>query len=405
MAKDHVLLLDRSGYSKYRHEDGAPFLDPAEFDVTLLTLPEKAGESRPGEVARVVPANIFDAGEIVRTAVEVAASHPVDAVVTAGERLILPAAQVRSALGVPGFSVQQALVLRDKVAMKRHFRERGIKTPDFMEIGRPADAVPLLERYGSIVLKPVAEMGSSGVHRVSTVAELTELDAKGFGVHGDYGAYEAEEFIDGTMFHIDSVVAAGRPVAVSASRYLDPTDSYAVFRPLRSVTVDPGHVLDTLLTFNAAVLAAVPWFSGATHLEVFIGRGGEPTMCEIAGRPGGGGIIPAVKHRYGIDLTVATMFGQLGRPMPLPAEMQPPARRATAWALVYPPHPGELSRIGDLPDADWLVHVKRNKKPGDVLPPPKSAGQAVVVITVCGPDSTVAAERLESVGIPVEMAA
>lgn len=393
MSREHVLLLDRSGYSKYRHEDGSPFLDPDEFDVTLVTLPEKAGDSRPGELARVVPANIFDTGEIVRAATEVAATHPVDAVVAVGERLIEAAARVRGVLGVPGYSAEQARVFRDKVAMKRHFAAHGIRTPDFMEITRPADALPLLERHGAVVVKPVAEMGSAGVHRITSLAELMDLDAAGL---GGFSGYEAEEFIDGTMFHIDSAVEAGRAVAVSASRYLDLTDSYAGGQPLRSVEVDPGPVQETLLDFNASVLAAVPWFSGATHLEVFIGASGVATMCEIAARPGGGGIIPAFRHRFGVDLTVAAMFGQLGGPPPVPDERQPPSRQQTGWVMVYAPYAGGLRSLGEVPPADWLVHVKKNKKPGDVLAQPASAGQSITVTTVCGPDATVVGQRLDT---------
>ena len=144
------------------------------------------------------------------------------------------------------------------------------------------DAAELLARHNSVILKPVASMGSVGVHHVRTIDQLRALEAGGLGCDG---RYEAEEFIDGDMFHIDSVVGHGNPIVALPSLYLDSNQDFPVGGQNRSVVIDPGSVRETLLEFNRRVLAAVPWFSGVTHHEVFIGRDAHRSSVRSPGGP------------------------------------------------------------------------------------------------------------------------
>ena len=394
MDREHVLLLDRSGYGRYRRSDGRPFLDPDAFEVSLAMLPDRADGARPGELARVVPVDLGDEGATLRAVAQLHRSRPIDRVVTVAERLVLTAGRLRGALGLPGFSLEQMLVFRDKAVMKRHFRAHGLRTPEFMEIERPTDALPMLKRHGRIVLKPLREMGSSGVYLVDSPGQLVLLGQDGL---DDYGAYEAEEFIDGDLYHVDGVVHEGRPVAAIASRYLDPTDNYTRGLRFRSVAADDGPARDAVLEFSRRVHAAVPWFSGVTHLEVFLDRSGEPVLCEIGGRPGGGGIGAAFHHRYGVALTEAALLGQLDRPLPSLVERQPPSERATGWLMVYPPSSGVLRVLDTPPPAEWVVAVQRNRRDGERLAMARTFSHAVAVVTVCGPDEPTVIARLDSI--------
>lgn len=402
MNREHVVLLDRSGYDLYRHPDGRPFLDPARYRVTLLTHSDKLGADRPGEVETVVPTDVLDERAVMAALPRIAAGPRVDHVVAVSERLLVAAGRFRDALGVPGFTERQIEVLRDKAVMKRHVAAHGIRVPEFTEIARPLDAAPLLARHGSVILKPLLSMGSVGVHHVTGPDQLRALDAAGFAVAGPY---EAEEFIDGDLIHIDSVVDAGRPVVAVASRYLDDNRSFPTGGQCRSAVLDPAPARDLLLEFNERVLATLGWFSGVTHLEVFLGRSGKPVLCEIAGRPGGGGIVPAFLHRFGVDLNWVAALPQLGRPLPELREVQPPERRATGWSVIYPPALGTVRSFDPYPEQDWLVRFTRIRKAGEVLRPSASFGQGVAVATVCGPDAATVTRRLDRVraGLPLRM--
>ncbi|MFD9129841.1 acetyl-CoA carboxylase biotin carboxylase subunit family protein [Kitasatospora sp. NPDC059571] len=394
MTRQHVVLLDRSGYQAYRHPDGTPFLDPRQYEVTLVTLPEKAATPHPGEVERVITADVLDAVGVMAPLPELLAGPRVDLVAAAGERLILPAARYRDALGVPGYTAQQIELFRDKALMKRHFAAHGIRTPEFVEIDRPLQAADLLAAHGAVVLKPLDAMGSMGVHKVTSRAQLERLERDGLGYDG---RYEAEEFVEGPLHHIDSVVQDGRALVTVVSRYLDPNSVFPTGGQCRSAVLDPGAERDALAAFDAAVLAAVPWFSGVTHHEVFLDRTGTPVFCEIAGRPGGGGVVPAFRDRFGVNLHVAALLPQLGLPIPPVREIQPPERRSSGWSVIYPPEIGPLFEHGPLPDEDWLLDVLLRRRPGDVLTPAQSFGAGVAVATVTGPDRATVTERLDRV--------
>jgi hypothetical protein len=394
MGRKHVVLIDRSGYGAYRHPDGRPFLDPAEYDVTLVTLPAKADTPEPGEVARVLPANVLDEEAVMAVVPELAAGPPVDHVVAAGERLLIPAARLREALGVPGFRAEQIQLVRHKPEMKRHYGAHGIRTPEFAELSRPLDAAPLLERHGKVILKPVNAMGSAGLHTVDSMAGLRALDAGGL---GRPDAYEAEEFIEGVMYHVDSIVADGRALVSVPSLYLEHTSAFRIGGQCRSVAVDAGEMRDRLTEFTARVLGTLGWFSGVTHLEVFHTPDDELVFCEIAGRPGGGGIVPAFAHRFGLNLPVVALLPQLGRPVPEVTEVQPPDRRSIGWSIIYPRTVGVLQEYGELPADDWLIDLKLLKQPGDLLKAPAAVGQALAIATVCGPDAATVTERLNDV--------
>jgi hypothetical protein len=394
MTRANVIVLDRSGYDLFRYADGTPFLDPEQYRVTLVTPPDKLGQVRPGEVDTVLPTNVLDEKAVLGLVPTLAQGAPIHHVVAVSERLLLAAGHYRDALGVPGFSAQQMSILRNKATMKRHIGAAGVRVPEFLEIERPMDAADLLARHDSVILKPVASMGSVGVHHVRTIRELRALDAGGL---SHDGRYEAEEFIDGDMYHIDSVVRAGRPVVALPSLYLDSNQDFPVGGQNRSVVIDQGPTWEMLLEFNRHVLSTVPWFSGVTHHEVFVDREGKPVFCEIAGRPGGGGIVPAFAHRFGIDLTLTALLPQLGRPLPALREIQPAERRATGTAVYYPPALGTLRAFEDFQAKDWVVKFTPLKKVGAVLTRAVSVGQGVAEVTVCGSNADTIRRRLDAV--------
>lgn len=394
MNREHVVLLDRSGYDLYRHPDGAPFFDPDRYRITLLTHPDKTGAAAPGEVETEIVVNVLDEQAVLGVLPRLAAGPPVDHVVAVSERLLLLAGHFRDVLGVAGYSTPQMQVLRHKAVMKRHMAAQGIRVPDFVEVRRPLDAAPLLERHGALILKPLLSMGSVGVHEVSSRTALQALESSGFSADGPY---EAEEFICGPLFTIDSVVVAGRPSVALVSRYLDDNSTFPLGGQCRCVNIDPGPVHDALLDFNRRVLSTVGWFSGVTHLEAFLDVTGTPVFCEIAGRPGGGGVVPSFRHRYGVDLNLLAALPQLGRPLPTLPEVQPPDRRSCGDSVIYPPATGIVRSFEADLDEDWVVQFTQIKHVGDVLVPSTSYGQGVAVVTVCGPDSGTVGRRLDEV--------
>ncbi|MFD8734253.1 acetyl-CoA carboxylase biotin carboxylase subunit family protein [Streptomyces sp. NPDC059618] len=394
MTRQRVVLVSHVGYDAYRHDDGSPFFPPDEFDVTLLARPRDIARVTPGQVGRRIPVDIHPTGELAGSLPELIGDSGFDWVVATQERLLLPAASLRETLGVGGMGTEHTLLLRDKTAMKRHFSAHGIRVPEFMEISEPAQAAELLDTFGRIVIKPVLGSSSMDVHIVRDPSELKTLQQQGF---AGTDRYEAEEFIAGRQFHIDSVVSDGVPVATSVSQYLDSHEAFPLDGQVRSHTLDDGPDLDVLLEFNRSVLAAITWFSGVTHLEVFLDDAGTPVFCELGGRPGGAGIDTTFRYRHGISLLYASILPQIGRTVPDRGKQAPADQPATGWSMIYPPRLGRFRGFEASPRAEWLLQLTAPYRPGELVREPRQAKDAIAVASVRGKDAREVVDRLAQV--------
>lgn len=394
MTRQRVALVSHVGYGAYRHDDGSPYFPPDEFDVTLLARPRDIAQLTPGQVNRSIPVDIHPSGELVGSLPELLGDSGFDWVVATQERLLLPVARLRETLGVGGTGTEHTLLLRDKTAMKRHFSAHGIRVPEFMEISEAGQAADLLDKFGRIVVKPVLGSSSMDVHIVRDQGELKTLQQQGF---ASTDRYEAEEFIAGRQFHIDSVVNNGVPVATSVSQYLDSHESFPLDGQVRSHTLDDGPDLQLLLDFNRAVLACITWFSGVTHLEVFLDDHGDPVFCELGGRPGGAGIDTTFRYRHGISLLFASILPQIGRTVPDHGHQAPADQPATGWSMIYPPRPGHFRGFDASPEAEWLLQLTAPYRPGELVREPRQAKDAIAVASVRGKDAREVVDRLAEV--------
>ena len=73
--------------------------------------------------------NWFDEDQTVATVLHSLKGHNVDLVETLWEPLVVTAARLREAIGVPGLDVHQAMTFRDKGLMKQQVEAAGIRTP------------------------------------------------------------------------------------------------------------------------------------------------------------------------------------------------------------------------------------------------------------------------------------
>src|SRR5205823_3360212 len=83
-----------------------------------------------------------------------------------------------------------------------------------------------------------------------------------------------------------------------------------------SLIVSSGPLHDRIVDFNRRVVAALGIISAVTHLEVFHEPDGDLVFCEIAGRPGGGGVDRLVEQAYGVNLVGAALRLECGLRLP-----------------------------------------------------------------------------------------
>ncbi|GGV02239.1 hypothetical protein GCM10010275_46530 [Streptomyces litmocidini] len=297
---------------------------------------------------------------------------PPAAIVGLYEHTTLPAARLREHFGVPGTNAKTALLCRDKVPMKEALAGTGIRTPRFLAVGPDTGRAELAEFAagipGRIVLKPRSQGASIGVRILDGAAELLALAEAG----GIEEGYEAEEFVDGSIHHIDGVVRDGETRWFCASRYLDTCfDFQHGTAPLAAVTPDRPELVSRMRAFTETVLSALGLTDSTFHLELFHTPDDELVFLEIGNRFGGAGISWHQREVYGVDLAREAVLACLGRPSELatPATMLDHREVGASGWLYMPAVSGAVRvvAIGGLDELPGSVVGVRTPSVGDVL--------------------------------------
>lgn len=286
-----------------------------------------------GAVETVVVPDL-DYATLLPAARRIAERHgPLAGIVGPSEFDLLTAARLRAALGVPGWSTDYVLRFRDKTLMKHWIHSAGVRAPRYLALEAGTTAGDLVDRLGlPLILKPVDGAASRGVVLVRTGPELAEALAR-IAADGDTG-YEAEEYVEGAIHHLDGIRSQGRFHFVTASAYVNTCLDFAQGVPLGSVLLDPGPLRTRLTGFAADALDALELWDGPFHLEVIVTASGEPVFLEVGLRPGGAGVPFLHRDLYGIDLFAEAFRTSVGL-APLSPEQRQPTAGSGGW-LVFP---------------------------------------------------------------------
>ena len=152
---------------------------------------------------------VVDVDTLVRRVGWIHGRLPVDRLEATVEAHVLPVAEARERLGIPGTSVHTAFLCRDTPAMKEVLREGGVPCAASMGSGDPEAILGFAREVGyPLVVKPRSAAGASGTERVESDDELRgALDRAGVG----RGAQVAvEEFVEGHEAFYDTITIGGR---------------------------------------------------------------------------------------------------------------------------------------------------------------------------------------------------
>ena len=271
-----------------------------------------------------------DEDGIVAAVRERARQVSVDQVESLWEPTMLLAARLREALGVPGMSVAGTLPFRDKEVMKRVLDGAGIRTPHHYDATTAAGVREAAERIGfPVIVKPIAGAGSAHTHRADDAAELETA------LHDLVAVprVSVEEFVDGEEFTYDTICASGeilheniswyrpRPLVARSLEWISP-----ITLALRDPTVE--HLAGGR-AMGRAVLRALDFRDGFTHMEWYRTWDGEAVFGEIGARPPGARTVDVMN--YACDTDLYTRWAEavvLGR-------FREPVRRAYNSASIF----------------------------------------------------------------------
>jgi biotin carboxylase len=341
--------------------------------VLLLTVEKLRGGEWPAESID----EIFFMPEdlpleaLIFTVSYMARSQPIDRIVALDEFDMENVSALREHLRIPGMGLTTVRYFRDKLAMRARAVETGILVPEFAHVLNYDNLREFMARVPAPwLLKPRSQASGIGMKKIHAPDELWPwLDQLG----DKQSFYLLEQFVPGTVYHVDSIVSEREVMFAEAHAYgvppLDVSHQGGVFtsRTLPRDTAETRALLD----LNRHVIEGLGSVRGVTHAEFLKGHAdGKFYFLEIAARVGGAYISELVEAATGVNLWREWALLEVGagkQPYALP-----PARREYAGVilcLARQEHPDTSSYN----DPEILYRVSKYHHAGFVLKSSKPA--------------------------------
>ncbi|MFQ3621168.1 MAG: ATP-grasp domain-containing protein, partial [Spirochaetales bacterium] len=241
--------------------------------------------------------------------------YGLDGVFTAGTDFSTSVAYLAEQFHLPGIPFQTALNATNKARMRTRFKESGVPSPAFLEVGleqvsRLKDWIPAFP----LVLKPVDNMGARGVVRVDSMKELERRILESF-QYSRSGKVIVEEFIAGQEFSLDALIYKGEiQICGVADRHIRFSPNF----------VEVGHTIPTQapLEIQREVegvfikgIRALGIHTGAAKGDIFYSPQTGGVVGEIAARLSGGYMSGwTYPYSSGVNLTEGAIKIALGEP-------------------------------------------------------------------------------------------
>jgi biotin carboxylase len=232
-----------------------------------------------------------------------ARTRKIDRIVALDEFDMENVSAIREHLRIPGMGLTTVRYFRDKLAMRARAQEAGILVPQFVHVLNHEELREFMERVPAPwLLKPRSQASGIGMKKIRQSEELWPwLDKLG----DEQSHFLLEQFVPGSVFHVDGVVSEREVKFADAHVYgtppLDVSHAGGVFttRTLERSSEDAK----TLESLNAKLIDALGLMRGVTHGEFLKAHAdGKFYFLEIASRVGGAYISDVVEAASGVNL-------------------------------------------------------------------------------------------------------
>jgi len=269
-------------------------------DQPESALPE---EARQNLAAYLQVPSLVDEDAVVEAVKRWTSPVRVERVECLWEPGVLLAARLREALGVDGMTTEETLPFRDKDRMKQVLNAAGVRTPRHARATNADECRDAARRIGyPLILKPIAGAGSADTYRVDDERQLEETLPR----LEHLPEVNVEEFIEGEEFTFDTVCVGGEvayhsitmyrphPLIARTNEWVSP--QIVMLRDVESEEYAAGREM------GRAVLGALNFKTGFTHMEWFRKKNGEVVFGEIACRPPGARSVDVMNYASDTDL-------------------------------------------------------------------------------------------------------
>lgn len=305
--KKHIVCIA----SFFKGNDFIEECRDADWRVTLVTrkdlLDEPWAWAAVSEV-KTVGANAIEE-DYIRAVTNIAGSHPIDRIVGVDEFDVLPAAKAREHLQVEGISSSFALRFRDKLQMRRMADAAKLPCPPFTGVFNAPDISRFLEFVPAPwIVKPRTEVNAFGIKKCRTADEVWRI-LNGFDRRNTWRDHPSqfliEKFVEGRVFHVDSIVENGKILVAGVSLYgetpLNVSHGGGVFTT--SIVPYKSKEKRALERLNKQLLRAFEYKRGVAHAEFLQSADtGEFFLLEVAARVGGAYIADVLEQARGFNL-------------------------------------------------------------------------------------------------------
>ncbi len=260
--------------------------------------------------------------------------HRLDAVVAVDDQGVVVAAMAAESLGLAHNTPGAAAATRDKLALRRAFRQAGVPQPRFGP--KPAGV-----RFPCVV-KATGLSASRGVIRADDPAAAADAAARIRSMLGDpQAALLCEEYVPGEEVAVEGLLRGGRLDVLAVFDKPDPLEG-PYFEETIYVTPSrlPEATLDRVAELTADAATALGLTEGAVHAELRI-DGERIVVLELAARSIGGLCARTLRFGLGVSLENLILRHALGLPI---RDLRPPT--AASGVMMLPiPTAGLLERV------------------------------------------------------------
>jgi biotin carboxylase len=240
---------------------------------------------------------------LIYTVSYMARSQPIDRIVALDEFDMENVSALREHMRIPGMGLTTIRYFRDKLAMRARAKEAGILVPEFIHVLNYEAIREFMSRVPSPwLLKPRSQASGIGMKKIRKPDDLWPwLDQLG----DQQSFYLLEQFVSGTVYHVDSIVSEREVLFAEPHAYgappLDVSHQGGVFTT-RTLPRDAAETKQ-LLDINRGVIEGLGYLRGVTHAEFLKSHAdGKFYFIEIAARVGGAYISNVIEAATGINL-------------------------------------------------------------------------------------------------------
>ena len=232
-----------------------------------------------------------------------ARSQPIDRIVALDEFDMENVSALREHLRIPGMGLTTVRYFRDKLAMRARGRETGILGPEFVHVLNYDNLREFMSRVSSPwLLKPRSQASGIGMKKIQKPDELWPwLDQLG----DQQSYYLLEQFVPGSVYHVDSVISENEVVFSEAHGYGAPPLETSHQGGVFTTRTLPRNAEETLALqkVNRDLIESLGLVRGVTHSEFLKAHAdGKFYFLEIAARVGGAYIADVIEAATGINL-------------------------------------------------------------------------------------------------------